>query len=218
MKRKNLKRGKRGFTLIELLVVIAIIAILAAMLLPALSQAREKARQSVCMSNLKQIGYAFLMYCDDYDGYTPANRVGTSSDCWFSLISRITYKWVGYTTWEPLKPAIPFKTFRCPSALRTEYYDWYPFYKVGYAYNSGAANKKVSRNPTPTKTPIVYDGKSLYGDGYYGYSTLGQYAVYTRHSGGMNLLFLDGHVEWIPDSYWPRTGIGTTWAGFRWRW
>src|SRR5713226_4903050 len=64
-------RRRNGFTLIELLVVIAVIAILAAILFPVFAQARQKARITSCLSNLKQLGTAVMMYVQDYDERLP---------------------------------------------------------------------------------------------------------------------------------------------------
>jgi len=71
---KHGSHPEAGFTLIELLVVVAIIALLAALLFPVFAKAREKARQSVCQSNLRQIGIALSMYVQDYDGTLPDRR------------------------------------------------------------------------------------------------------------------------------------------------
>jgi len=105
------KIGTKAFTLIELLVVIAIIGILAAMLLPALNKARAKAKTAVCVSNLKQIGVAIGMYCDDNnDCFPPGYEMSAGSD-WHLLIGPYLAKSQATYTTGTKSPI-----FVCPSA------------------------------------------------------------------------------------------------------
>ena len=93
-----MKAGRHGFTLVELLVVIAIIAVLAAILFPVFARAREKARQASCLSNLKQMGLAMAMYCQDYDGKFPW---AVDPADWFC-----PEIWGGFPQWQALIPTM----------------------------------------------------------------------------------------------------------------
>ena len=109
--------SRQAFTLIELLVVIAIIAILAAILFPVFAQAREKARQTSCLSNLKQIGTALLMYVQDYDETLPLGSymdpTNTSPTPWMNIVD--PYVKGGYPTKAADSGTKTYGIYACPS-------------------------------------------------------------------------------------------------------
>jgi prepilin-type N-terminal cleavage/methylation domain-containing protein/prepilin-type processing-associated H-X9-DG protein len=109
---------RRGFTLIELLVVIAIIAILAAILFPVFAQARDQARQTTCLSNMKQLGTALMMYGQDYDETLPAWPFKGGAG---GLFNDPRFKIWSYSTWvDALMPYTKNKdVFACPNGPKS---------------------------------------------------------------------------------------------------
>jgi prepilin-type N-terminal cleavage/methylation domain-containing protein/prepilin-type processing-associated H-X9-DG protein len=134
--------GRAAFTLIELLVVIAIIAILAAILFPVFAQAREKARQASCLSNMKQLGISFRMYAQDYDETLPVNRScvgGTAAGYQTCAEGLVTTGWV-----DMLMPYIKNTgILKCPSD-GTSVINPQP---LGYVLSATPA-KRTNRNRT----------------------------------------------------------------------
>lgn len=213
---RRIERKSAGFTLIELLVVVAIISILGAMLLPALSRAREKARQAVCMGNLKQLAIATFTYCDDYNGWLPPGGTTTSYTVpyWNDYIAsnfgmcdrnfRYRFGTAMYTYFNNVPTRYKRQTiFLCPSdriasggcgSYAMNIMIGYPYWT---SYPQRCANMRLSKVPHPDITALIVC--SGLGTPWIQYLTPSSRRdlVKDLHGNGTNMLFCDGHVEWI---------------------
>ena len=217
------KNRRGGFTLIELLVVIAIIAILAGMLMPALSQAKAKAKGIQCINNLRQIGIAMIMYADEHENYVPRG----DAERWFFVF--MPYMPEGGT----VEDFRQIKIYKCPS---------YPpgprlaRQIVTYVVNAWRFNSptdrqgfqqigasKVTSFQEPSNTIYLADSEDgswrpiidgfgdpttdtwvndVWNPSHLPYTERGQLSGQrrvsaNRHSSGCNLLYLDGHAAYL---------------------
>ncbi|MFO8082151.1 MAG: DUF1559 domain-containing protein [Armatimonadota bacterium] len=186
----------RGFTLIELLVVIAIIAILAAILFPVFARAREKARQTSCQSNLKQLGLGIQMYMQDYDETILPARLGGSPNnvCWTEML----YPYLNND-----------QIFICPShstPVTSSGTDGYPkSYGLNYEIHTFNTYHGYSANPIDVWPPVsmaqLKEPAELISAADYDFNQPGVHfhtvddRVDWRHNEMANILFLDGHVK-----------------------
>lgn len=155
--------GRRAFTLIELLVVIAIISILAAVLFPVFASARERARQSACLTNMKQIGTALLQYVGDYDETlpgasmnVPTASLSTTTDARIPIDMQL----MPYVKSNNIWTCPSDSAYRCP-ATNTTYYHWYDkSYKALAIYRSYgylADIDDAAASPDPNTGMSTYD-------------------------------------------------------------
>jgi prepilin-type N-terminal cleavage/methylation domain-containing protein/prepilin-type processing-associated H-X9-DG protein len=190
------RQPEQGFTLIELLVVMAIITILAAILLPVLSSIRRKAQATECLSNVRQMAQATMIYCQDNSDYLPFawyNDSNPEVNSFYSLLTPIMLgaDFDGYSDFDQ-------KIYTCPVRAREPLMGSNPM-RISFGMN--AFNALKFPEPRTRRLSVVQNPSSrvLIVDVAFGYNhppvqSLDGAQVGYRHDGKANMLFFDGHV------------------------
>ena len=185
---------RKGFTLIELLVVIAIIAILAAILFPVFARARAKAQQASCLSNVKQLQLAQLMYASDYDDTLPPYAYNSGTN------------WLG---WQEL--ILPYikntQIYVCPAdSTANAVYNGPTILKASYGWNNqnGGAGMRLTTALYPVEMLGISDANL--------WTIASEAQLNPLHNDGMNMSFNDGHTKWMAlaavKTQFPQAGAG----------
>jgi len=211
---------KKGFTLIELLVVIAIIAILAAILFPVFARAREQARKSSCLSNIKQLGLGMLMYVQDYDERFPNGRYvagGAAGPLGDGNIVHNGWAWMVDSNWRGQVPSQVYlrdivnpyisnnQIWLCPSDDRTA--TWSGYNLKMWLYWNGP---KLSQYSNVAGSVMWHEEEANHGDP--------QGVNSNDNRAQFNVCFIDGHAKWVNHSTYRQAAINGGNFDLHWYW
>lgn len=196
-----MKAQRRGFTLIELLVVIAIIAILAAILFPVLANAKERARQTTCCNNLKQLMMAVRQYCDDNNGFMPrCIEWGTGRPDWAgNQVCGVAFPVTNSPIWKYVRNK---RIYSCPTDIK---FKGIPGWELSYSMNWKMGMYGTTRalikleaetaGRTGKVMVLIHEQRDRINDGFYAWGN-GWDIPSPVHYTGTTVAYADCHAKW----------------------